>query len=112
MQKLFSQEVRFKANDGSEFPEWEEKKIDDIATCFAGATPSTKIPEYWDNGTIQWMSSGEVNNGQIYETEKRISQLGFDKCSTKMVKPNTVVMALGTRKNTGDGSNYKSSSLY
>lgn len=94
MQKLFSQEVRFKANDGSEFPEWEEKKIDDIATCFAGATPSTKIPEYWDNGTIQWMSSGEVNNGQIYETEKRISQLGFDKCSTKMVKPNTVVMAL------------------
>lgn len=94
MQKLFSQEVRFKADDGSEFPEWEEKKIDDIATCFAGATPSTKIPEYWDNGTIQWMSSGEVNNGQIYETEKRISQLGFDKCSTKMVKPNTVVMAL------------------
>lgn len=65
-----------------------------FATCFAGATPSTKIPEYWDNGTIQWMSSGEVNNGQIYETEKRISQLGFDKCSTKMVKPNTVVMAL------------------
>lgn len=30
MQKLFSQEVRFKADDGSEFPEWEEKKIDDL----------------------------------------------------------------------------------
>lgn len=94
MQKLFSQEVRFKADDGSEFPEWEEKKIDDVATCFAGATPSTKIPEYWEEGTIRWMSSGEVNNGQIHDTEKRISQLGFDKCSTKMVKPNSVVMAL------------------
>lgn len=94
MQKLFSQEVRFKADDGSDFPEWEEKKIDDVATCFAGATPSTKIPEYWEEGTIQWMSSGEVNNGQIHDTEKRISQLGFDKCSTKMVKPNSVVMAL------------------
>ena len=94
MQKLFSQEVRFKADDESEFPEWEEKKIDDVATCFAGATPSTKIPEYWEDGTIRWMSSGEVNNGQIHDTEKRISQLGFDKCSTKMVKPNTVVMAL------------------
>ena len=94
MQKLFSQEIRFKADDGSEFPDWEEKKIEDVATCFAGATPSTKVPEYWMNGTIQWMSSGEVNNGQIYETEKKISQLGFDKCSTKMVKPNTVVMAL------------------
>ena len=30
MQKLFSQEVRFKADDGSEFPEWEKKKIGDI----------------------------------------------------------------------------------
>lgn len=94
MQKLFSQEVRFKADDGSDFPEWEEKKIDDVATCFAGATPSTKIPEYWEDGTVRWMSSGEVNNGEIHDTEKRISQLGFDKCSTKMVKPNTVVMAL------------------
>lgn len=30
MQKLFSQEVRFKTDDGSEFPEWEEKKFSDI----------------------------------------------------------------------------------
>lgn len=30
MQKLFSQEVRFKTDDGSDFPEWEEKKIDDL----------------------------------------------------------------------------------
>ena len=31
MQKLFSQEVRFKADDGSNFPEWEEKKLNEIA---------------------------------------------------------------------------------
>ena len=30
MQKLFSQEVRFKADDGSEFPKWKEKKLGDI----------------------------------------------------------------------------------
>lgn len=30
MQKLFSQEVRFKADDGSDFPEWEEKKLGDV----------------------------------------------------------------------------------
>lgn len=32
MQKIFSQELRFKADDGSEFPEWEEKTIDDCIT--------------------------------------------------------------------------------
>ena len=30
MQKLFSQEVRFKADDGSNFPEWEKKKLGDV----------------------------------------------------------------------------------
>lgn len=30
MQKLFSQKVRFKADDGSEFPEWEEKKLSEM----------------------------------------------------------------------------------
>ena len=30
MQKLFSQEVRLKADDGSEFPEWEEKKLGEV----------------------------------------------------------------------------------
>ena len=30
MQKLFRQEVRFKADDGSNFPEWEEKKLSEM----------------------------------------------------------------------------------
>ena len=30
MQKIFSQEVRFKREDGTEFPEWEEKKLSDL----------------------------------------------------------------------------------
>lgn len=41
MQKLFSQEVRFKADDGSEFPEWEEKKLGEVGDIMTGNTP------YW-----------------------------------------------------------------
>ncbi len=70
------------------------KRIGDIAKCYAGATPSTSKPEYWENGTIPWMSSGEVNLGQVYSVEKKITQLGYDKSSTKMIPPNTVVIAL------------------
>jgi type I restriction enzyme S subunit len=36
MQKIFNQEIRFKADDGSEFPEWEEKKLEDIAIFTKG----------------------------------------------------------------------------
>ncbi|RTK95600.1 MAG: restriction endonuclease subunit S, partial [Neisseriaceae bacterium] len=30
MQKIFSQEIRFKADDGTDFPDWEEKKLGKI----------------------------------------------------------------------------------
>ena len=72
----------------------EYKKLGILSELYAGATPKTTNPEYWENGTIPWMSSGEVNLGQVFNTEKRITQLGYDSCSTKMVPANSVVVAL------------------
>lgn len=75
--------------------ECEWKKISDISNAvYAGATPSTKNKEYWENGSIRWMSSGEVHQGQVFEVEGRITQMGYDKCSTKMVPINSIVIAL------------------
>lgn len=70
------------------------KKIVEFAKCIAGATPSTKNKDYWNNDIIPWMSSGEVNQGRIWKTEKKISQLGYDSCSTRMIPEHTVVMAM------------------
>ena len=72
----------------------EYKEIGSFAECYAGATPKTGVSVYWENGTIPWMSSGEVNNQVIYQTEKRITQQAYDECSTKLVPPNTVVVAM------------------
>ncbi len=60
----------------------------------AGATPSKSVASYWEGGTIPWMSSGEVNNGTIYETTTRITQEAYDSCSTKLVPKNSIVVAL------------------
>lgn len=69
-------------------------KLGSIAHCISGATPKTSESHYWFDGTIPWMSSGEVNKGFVYETEKYISQEGYDSCSTKLVPKDTVVIAL------------------
>ena len=50
--------------------------IGEFANCFAGATPSTSHPEYWENGRIRWMSSGEVHKGHVEDTDSRITELG------------------------------------
>ena len=70
------------------------KQVGDFAVCFAGATPSTKIPSYWDNGNIPWMSSGEVHKGRVQDTVTKITKQGYDGCSTKMVPIHSIVVAL------------------
>ncbi|MGP5391358.1 restriction endonuclease subunit S [Glutamicibacter arilaitensis] len=60
----------------------------------AGATPKTGRSEFWDGGTIPWMSSGEVNKGTIYETDQLITHAAYEATSTKMIPAGSVVMAL------------------
>jgi type I restriction enzyme S subunit len=70
------------------------KKLGGLAECYAGATPSTAKSEYWENGTIPWMSSGEVHLVHVDRTEAKITQTGYDHASTKMVPIHSVVIAL------------------
>ena len=69
------------------------KSIGSFSKCVAGATPNSKNSSLWD-GDIPWMSSGEVNKKTVYSTNRFITQLGFDSCSTKMVPAGAVVIAL------------------
>ncbi|MBR0573791.1 MULTISPECIES: restriction endonuclease subunit S [Pasteurellaceae] len=60
----------------------------------SGGTPNTKKLEYWENGTIPWMSSGEVNLKIIFKTEKFITQKGLENSSAKLIPKNSLVIAL------------------
>ena len=51
MQKLFSQQLRFKADDGSEFGEWEDSKLGELTTLITkGTTPSSLGEKYEESG--------------------------------------------------------------
>lgn len=91
MQKLFGQEVRFKADDGSEFPEWEEKKLGDICKTFSGGTPKSGEARYYENGTISFIRSGEIHDDK---TELRITNDGLNESSAKMVDVGDILYAL------------------
>ena len=93
MQKLFSQEIRFKQDDGSDFPDWEDKKLGEVADIVVGGTPSTTKKEYW-GGNIGWIGSGELKNNHIKNPTKYITELGLKKSSTHLMPKNTVVLAM------------------
>lgn len=90
MQKIFSQEIRFKTDDGSEYPEWETKKMKDICSFFSGGTPTSSNPEYY-GGKIPFIRSGEIHSTS---TELFITDIGLKASSAKMVNIGDILYAL------------------
>jgi len=72
---------------------WLKLRIGEVFNVEVGATPSRRIPEYW-NGDINWVSSGEVHFDSITKTNERISQSGLDNSSTNVHPVGTVMLAM------------------
>lgn len=66
MQKLFSQEVRFKADDGSNFPDWEEQKIEDV--CVLNPRTEQLDDEFY------YMDLGSIDHGR-WETPEIVNKV-------------------------------------
>ena len=71
--------------------DWEQRKLGEVAEIVGGGTPSTKVKEYWD-GDINWYSPVEIGNS-IYASGsvKRITKLGLEKSSAKILPKGTVL---------------------
>ena len=59
-----------------------------------GGTPKRGEVNYWNNGNIPWLKTGEINNNIIIKSEEYITELGLKKSSAKLLPVNTIVMAL------------------
>lgn len=76
-------------------PGWSVVTIKDFcAEMKSGATPSRSNPEYWSNGTIPWLKSGEVHNNVIHNIEEHITVEALSECSTKLLPYGTILMAM------------------
>jgi type I restriction enzyme S subunit len=59
-----------------------------------GGTPSRKEPRFWEGGTIPWLTSAEVKQPIIVDTENSITEAGLEASSAKWVAPLSTVVAL------------------
>ena len=102
MQKIFSQEIRFKADDGSLFPAWEKKKLGDVGITYNGLTgktsenfgsgkPYIQYKQIFDNAQISVDGFGYVS---IEPNEKQNkAQFGDIFFTTSSETPNEVAFA-------------------
>lgn len=73
---------------------WEWVRLGEIGDWGAGATPQRGNPEYYNNGTIPWLKTGELNNDYIYDSEEKISEIALEKCSLRYNQIGDILIAM------------------
>jgi type I restriction enzyme, S subunit len=81
-------------NDARGVPDtWSVVEVGDIGKVQLGGTPSRKNLSYW-NGSVPWVSSGEVANCRLSTTRETISASGMANSSAKLYPVGTVLIAM------------------
>lgn len=90
------------------FPGYEQTKIIDgvpegwkVGTIFdvclkinAGGTPNRKNPVYWQDKSVKWYKTGELQDGWLIDSEEYISKQGLEFSAAKLFPKNTILMAI------------------
>ena len=68
--------------------------LGEVCQTFGGGTPKTSVPEFW-NGDIPWVVPTDITRNtclSVLDTERKITELGLEKSSTKMLPANAILM--------------------
>jgi type I restriction enzyme S subunit len=90
----------FEDSELGEIPRgWQSCPFTQLVDVISGGTPKTSVDEYW-NGSIPWFSVVDAPSGAdcwVIQTEKSITHLGLDNCSSKLLPiGTTIISARGT----------------
>ena len=69
-------------------------KVDKKLKTTSGGTPKSSVSEYYDGGDIPWLTSGEVNYGDITKPSNYITEKGLNNSSAKWVPEDSIVIAM------------------
>jgi type I restriction-modification system DNA methylase subunit/restriction endonuclease S subunit len=75
-------------------PSWEMVELGAVCDTTSGGTPLKSKNEYYENGTIPWLRSGEIAQGEVYKSELFITEQGLKNSSAKLFPKNTVLVAM------------------
>lgn len=72
---------------------WEVGNIFSVSELITGGTPSKKISEYWENGTIPFFGPTDFD-GSLYQigTKDKITHLGLEHSAANLIAPNCIII--------------------
>ena len=85
---------RYRQQDRAVHSKWETVAIGDICSLMTGGTPKSTVADYYENGTVPWLVSGDIHKMEIRECEGRITEKGVANSNAKYLPVNSVLIAL------------------
>lgn len=73
---------------------WRRGRISEFYTTSSGGTPSRELDEYYVDGTIPWIKTGELQDCLLIDTKERITEVAVKKSSAKFFPKDSVLMAM------------------
>ena len=75
-------------------PNWEKTRLGDICEVQSGGTPLKNKKEYWSGGSINWYSSGELNDIYTSESNGKITPLGLKNSNAKLFPKGSLLVGM------------------
>lgn len=73
---------------------WPIVKLGDLFKVTSGGTPSRSILEYYENGDIPWIKTGDLHNRYVEQASEYITSAGLNSSSTRLYPVGTVLVAM------------------
>lgn len=90
------EEVEMVDSETGQIPEgWTETTVENAFEITGGGTPSTKNPEFWEEGIINWYTPSDLTSSKsmfMDESGKKITELGLRRSSARMFPARSVMM--------------------
>ncbi len=94
----FRWETELKETEIGEIPrDWEVKKLGElIEEALIGSTPLKRVSRFWISGNVPWLTSKEIEYGQINfieDTQEKVNKIALDETNLKLIPPNSLIIS-------------------
>lgn len=96
LHKAFTGELtaQWRKEHGVGMESWRRIPLKKCGSWYGGGTPSMGHPEYWENGTLLWVTSKDMKNDLIEDTLMHTNMLGVENSSANYIEEPAVLFVM------------------